>query len=209
MQSAPKKKALKQAPRQGETQLQRIRLDTYAGMAFSNLIAYFIILTVAVTLKANGKTDIDSAAQAAEALRPIAGQFAFLLFSLGIIGTGLLALPVLAGSAAYAMGEAFNWPVGLGHKARKAKAFYAVIALTTLVGLLLNFIRINPIQALVWSAIINGITAAPIMGLMMFMASSRKVMGKFVLPSYLKIFGWLATLIMALAALGMLWPSAK
>jgi NRAMP (natural resistance-associated macrophage protein)-like metal ion transporter len=209
MQSDPKKKALKQAPRQGETQLQRIRLDTYTGMAFSNLIAYFIILTVAVTLKANGKTGIDSAAQAAEALRPIAGQFAFLLFSLGIIGTGLLALPVLAGSAAYAMGEAFNWPVGLGHKARKAKAFYAVIGLATLVGLLLNFVGINPIQALVWSAIINGITAAPIMGLMMFMASSRKVMGKFVLPSYLKIFGWLATLIMALAALGMLWPSAK
>ena len=209
MQSVPKEKALKQTPRQGEAHLQRIRLDTYAGMAFSNLIAYFIILTVAVTLNANGKTDIDSAEQAAEALRPIAGQFAFLLFSLGIIGTGLLALPVLGGSAAYALGEAFDWPVGLERKATKAKVFYTVIGLATLIGLLLNFIGINPIQALVWSAIINGVTAAPIMGLMMFMASSRKVMGQFVLPSYLKIFGWLATLIMAFAALGMLWPSAK
>ena len=209
MHSAPKKKALKEAPRQGDANLQRIRLDTYTGMAFSNLIGYFIILTVAVTLKANGKTDIDSAQQAAEALRPIAGQFAFLLFSLGIIGTGLLALPVLAGSAAYALGEARNWPIGLGRKAAKAKAFYAVIGLATLIGLLLNFIGINPIHALVWSAIVNGVTAAPIMGLMMFMASSRKVMGQFVLPNYLKILGWLSTVIMALAALGMLWPSAK
>jgi NRAMP (natural resistance-associated macrophage protein)-like metal ion transporter len=209
MRSAPTKKALKEAPRQGEANLRRIRLDTYTGMAFSNLIGYFIILTVAVTLKANGKTDIDSAQQAAEALRPIAGQFAFLLFSLGIIGTGLLALPVLAGSAAYALGEARNWPIGLGRRATKAKAFYAVIALATLIGLLLNFTGINPIRALVWSAMVNGITAAPIMALMMFMASSRKVMGEFILPTYLKILGWVSTVIMALAALGMLWPSAK
>ncbi|HYZ75086.1 MAG TPA: divalent metal cation transporter [Chthoniobacterales bacterium] len=202
MRSASKKKALKEAPRQGEAPLQRIRLDTYTGMAFSNLIGYFIILTVAVTLNANGKTDIDSAQQAAEALRPIAGQFAFLLFSLGIIGTGLLALPVLAGSAAYALGEACGWPIGLGHRAAKAKAFYSVIGFATLIGLLLNFIGINPIHALVWSAIVNGTTAAPIMGLMMFMASSRKVMGQFVLPNYLKILGWVSTAIIGVRGPG-------
>jgi len=209
MQSPPKKKALKQAPRRGSKHLQRIRVDTYLGMAISNLIAYFIILTVAVTLKAHGKTDIDSAEQAAEALRPIAGPFASLLFSAGIIGTGLLALPVLAGSAAYALGEAFRWPVGLGREATKAKGFYAVLGSATLIGLLLNFVGINPIRALVWSAIINGITAAPVMCFLMLMASARKVMGKFTLPAYLKIFGWGATLVMALAAIGMFWPIGK
>jgi NRAMP (natural resistance-associated macrophage protein)-like metal ion transporter len=209
MQSPPKKKALKQAPRRGSKQLQRIRLDTYLGMAISNLIAYFIILTVAVTLNAHGKTDIDSAEQAAEALRPIAGPFASLLFSAGIIGTGLLALPVLAGSAAYALGEAFRWPVGLGRQTTKAKGFYAVLGSATLIGLLLNFVGINPIRALVWSAIINGITAAPVMCFLMLMASTRKVMGKFTLPVYLKIFGWGATLVMALAAIGIFWPIGK
>jgi NRAMP (natural resistance-associated macrophage protein)-like metal ion transporter len=209
MESAPREKALKRAPRQGPGHLQRIKIDTYLGMAFSNLIAYFIILAVAVTLNANGKTDIDSAAQAAEALRPIAGQFASLLFSLGIVGTGLLALPVLAGSGAYAVGEALGWPVGLQREAKKAKAFYAVLAAATLIGLLLNFTKINPIRALVWSAIINGVTAAPVMCFMMLMASNRKVMGKFALPLYLKVFGWAATVIMALAALGMLWPNGE
>jgi NRAMP (natural resistance-associated macrophage protein)-like metal ion transporter len=202
-------KALKRAPHQAPQQLQRIRWDTYLGMAFSNVIAYFIILTVAVTLNAHGKTDIDSAEQAAEALRPIAGQFASLLFSLGIIGTGLLALPVLAGSGAYAIGEALGWPVGLERKPSKAIGFYIVIALATLIGLLLNFIGINPIRALVWSAIINGLVAAPVMCFMMLMASSSKVMGKFALPAYLKIVGWAGTLIMILAAAGMLWPSTK
>jgi Mn2+/Fe2+ NRAMP family transporter len=202
-------KALKRDPQQAPQQLQRIRWDTYLGMAFSNVIAYFIILTVAVTLNAHGKTDIDSAEQAAEALRPIAGQFASLLFSLGIIGTGLLAVPVLAGSGAYAIGEALGWPVGLERKPSKAKGFYVVIALATLIGLLLNFIGINPIRALVWSAIINGLAAAPVMCFMMVMASSSKVMGKFALPAYLKIVGWAGTLIMILAAAGMLWPNTK
>lgn len=160
-------------------------------------------------LNAHGKTDIDSAEQAAEALRPIAGQFASLLFSLGIVGTGLLALPVLAGSGAYAIGEALGWPVGLERKPSKAIGFYVVIALATLIGLLLNFFGINPIRALVWSAIINGLAAAPVMCFMMLMASSSKVMGKFALPAYLKIVGWAGTLIMILAAAGMLWPSTK
>jgi Mn2+/Fe2+ NRAMP family transporter len=206
MQNAPREKALKETPGRAPGQLHRIKMDTYLGMAFSNLISYFIILTVAVTLNAHGKKDIDTAAQAAEALRPIAGEFASLLFSLGIVGTGLLTLPVLGGSAAYAVGEALRWPVGLERKASEAKAFYAVLAAATLTGLLLNFMKIDPIRALVWAAIINGITAAPVMCFMMLMASNRKVMGKFTLPLYLQILGWAGTVIMALAAVGMLLP---
>jgi NRAMP (natural resistance-associated macrophage protein)-like metal ion transporter len=209
MQTAPREKALKQAPRQAPAQILRIKADTYLGMAISNLIAYSIILVVAATLNSQGKTDIESPAQAAEALRPLAGPFASLLFSAGILGTGLLALPVLAGSAAYAIGEALRWPIGLERKTSEAKAFYAVIALATLIGLLLTFAKVNPIHALVWSAIVNGITAAPVMCFMMLMASNRKVMGKFVLPTYLKILGWMATLIMALAAVGMLVPEGR
>jgi NRAMP (natural resistance-associated macrophage protein)-like metal ion transporter len=209
MESARGEEALKKAPRQAPEQFQRIKIDTYVGMAFSNLIAYFIILTTAVTLHAHGKTDIDTAAQAAEALRPIAGAFASLLFSLGVIGTGLLALPVLGGSAAYAVGEALRWPVGLERKAKEAKAFYAVLALATLVGLALNFTKVDAIKALVWAAIINGVTAAPVMCLMMLLASRRKVMGKFTLPAYLKISGWMAAAIMALAAAGMLLTSGQ
>jgi NRAMP (natural resistance-associated macrophage protein)-like metal ion transporter len=209
MESSLGEEALKKAPRQAPEQFQRIKIDTYVGMAFSNLIAYFIILTTAVTLHAHGKTDIDTAAQAAEALRPIAGAFASLLFSLGVIGTGLLALPVLGGSAAYAVGEALHWPVGLERKAKEAKAFYAVLALATLVGLALNFTKVDAIKALVWAAMINGVTAAPVMCLMMLLASRRKVMGKFTLPAYLKILGWMAAAIMALAAAGMLLTSGQ
>jgi len=206
MQSAPREKALKQTPGRATAHLHRIKIDTYLGMAFSNFIAYFIILTVAVALNAHGKKDIATAAQAAEALRPIAGPFASLLFSLGIIGTGLLALPVLGGSAAYAVGEALRWPVGLERKASEAKAFYAVLAAATLIGLLLNFTKIDPIHALVWAAMINGVIAAPVMCFMMLMASNRKIMGKFTLPLHLQILGWAGTVIMALAALGMLLP---
>jgi Mn2+/Fe2+ NRAMP family transporter len=154
-------------------------------------------------LNAHGKTDIATAAQAAEALRPVAGAFASLLFSLGVVGTGLLAVPVLGASAAYAVGEAFRWPVGLERKAKEAKAFYSFLAIATLIGLALNFAGVDPIRALVWSAMINGVTAAPVMVFMMLMASNQKVMGKLTLPTYLKILGWAATLIMALAAIGM------
>jgi Mn2+/Fe2+ NRAMP family transporter len=209
MESEPKEKPLKKVPQQAPEQLQRIKIDTYVGMAFSNLIAYFIILTAATTLHTHGKTEINSAAEAAEALRPIAGPLAALLFSLGVVGTGLLALPVLGGSAAYALGEAFKWPVGLERKAKEAKAFYSVLAVATLIGLALNFTKLDPIKALVWAAIINGITAAPVMCFTMLLASRRKVMGEFTLPIYLKILGWLATGIMALAAVGMLLTSGK
>jgi Mn2+/Fe2+ NRAMP family transporter len=209
MESEPKEKPLKKALHQAPEQIQRIKIDTYIGMAFSNLIAYFIILTAAATLHTHGKTEINSAAEAAAALKPIAGPFAALLFSLGVIGTGLLALPVLGGSAAYALGEALRWPVGLERKAKEAKAFYSVLAVATLIGLALNFTKIDPIKALVWSAIINGVTAAPVMCFTMLLASQRKVMGKLILPFYLKILGWLATAIMALAAVGMLLTSGK
>jgi NRAMP (natural resistance-associated macrophage protein)-like metal ion transporter len=209
MKSAPGEEALKKAPQQAPEQFQRIKIDTYFGMAISNLIAYFIILTTAVTLHAHGKTNIDTAAQAAEALRPIAGVFASLLFSLGVIGTGLLALPVLGGSAAYAVGEALCWPVGLERKAIQAKAFYGVLAAATLIGLALNFTKVDPIKALVWAAIVNGITAAPVMCFMMLLASKRTVMGKLSLPAYLKILGWAATAIMAIAAVGMFLTSGK
>jgi NRAMP (natural resistance-associated macrophage protein)-like metal ion transporter len=209
MESEPKEKPLKKVPQQAPEQFQRIKIDTYIGMAFSNLIAYFIILTAAATLHTHGKTDIHSAAEAAEALRPIAGPFGALLFSLGVIGTGLLALPVLGGSAAYAVGEALKWPVGLERKAKEAKAFYSVLAVATLIGLTLNFTKLDPIKALVWAAIINGLTAAPVMCFMMLLASRRNVMGKLTLPFYLKILGWLATAIMAVAAAGMFFTSEK
>jgi len=209
MESEPKEDPLKKVPLQAPEQFKRIKIDTYIGMAFSNLIAYFIILTAAATLHTHGKTDINSAAEAAEALRPIAGPFAALLFSLGIVGTGLLALPVLGGSAAYGVGEAFKWPVGLERKAKEAKAFYSVLAVATLIGLAINFTKLDPIKALVWAAIINGITAAPVMCFMMLLASRRKVMGKLTLPLYLKTLGWLGTAIMALAAAGMLLTSGR
>jgi len=207
METAPGEEALKKAPHQAPEQLRRIKIDTYVGMAFSNIIAYFIILTTAVTLHAHGKTDINTAAQAADALRPIAGVFASLLFSLGVIGTGLLALPVLGGSGAYAVGEALRWPVGLERKAKEAKAFYAVLALSTLVGLALNFTKVDPIKALVWAAIINGITATPVMCFTMLLASKRKVMGKLTLPAYLKILGWVGAGIMVFAGVGMVLTS--
>jgi Mn2+/Fe2+ NRAMP family transporter len=191
------------APRQAPSQLHRIRVDTYTGMAFSNLVAFFIILTAATTLNAHGILNIQTSTQAAEALKPIAGKFAFLLFALGIIGTGLLALPVLAGSAAYAVGEALQWPVGLNREPLQAKGFYAIIAASTIGGLALNFLHINPIRALFWSAVVNGMVAVPIMILMMIMARNKKVMGKFTIGKREMILGWAATAAMTAAAIAL------
>ena len=196
-------KPLKIAPEQAPEQLQRIKLDTWIGMAVSNLVAFFIILTAAVTLHAHGKTHIDTAAQAAEALRPIAGKFAFLLFSVGVIGTGLLALPVLAGSAAYAVGELFHWPAGLERKPLRAKRFYGVIAVAMLLGLGSDFLGLDPILALFWSAVLNGVVAVPLMVLLMIMSNNRKIMGGFTLRPWLIIAGWLATGVMSAAAIGL------
>ncbi len=183
--------------------LRRIRWDTYIGMGFSNLVAFFIILSAAATLNRAGVTDIQTSAQAAEALRPLAGDFAFLLFSLGIIGTGMLAVPVLAGSAAYAVVECFDWDSGLDKKLHEAKEFYAIIALATVGGVLLNFTPVDPIKALFWSAVINGVIALPIMVVMMLLGSNVQVMGRFVIGKRLRWLGWLATLIMAIAVVAM------
>ncbi len=176
-------------------------IDTWVGMGISNLISLFIIIATAATLHAHGVTDIQSSAQAAEALRPIAGVFTFFLFALGIIGTGLLAIPVLAGSAAYAVCETFNWVEGLDHKLKDARAFYGVIAAATLIGLALNFVGVDPIKALYWSAVLNGVLAAPMMAAMLLIATNRKIMAEFVLPWPMKVGGAFAALVMAVASI--------
>jgi Mn2+/Fe2+ NRAMP family transporter len=199
----PAAEPLLTAPAQAPRQLARIKLDTIVGMAVSNLVALFIMLTTAATLNAHGVTDIETSADAAKALRPIAGEFAFAVFALGIVGTGLLAVPVLAGSAAYALGEAFKWRVGLAERPGRAAAFYWAIAAAVLVGALLNFSPLDPIKALFWSAVLNGVAAVPIMAIIMLMASQRKVMGEFAVKSWLKALGWIATAVMTAAAVGM------
>ena len=196
-------KPLKQAPRQAPVQFQRIRFDTYLGMAFSNIVAFFIILTTAATLHAHGIHDIQTADQAALALEPLAGHFAFLLFAVGIIGTGLLAVPVLAGSAAYGLSEALHWTASLEKKPKQARKFYATIGTATFIGLALNFVHLDPIKALFWAAVLNGVVAAPVMAIMMLLGSNSRVMGNFTLPSYLRITGWLATFVMLLASVAM------
>lgn len=196
-------KPLRRAPHQAAAEFRRIRIDTLVGMGLSNAVALFVILTAAATLRAHGVTDIQTSSQAAEALRPIAGPFAFFVFALGIIGTGLLALPVLAGSSAYALGETFGWHVGLARRPRRARAFYAAIAVATFLGVLLNMSPIDPIKALFWSAVINGVVAVPVMALMMHLSSHKAAMGEFKLHLGLKIVGWAATAVMALAAIGL------
>jgi NRAMP (natural resistance-associated macrophage protein)-like metal ion transporter len=195
-------KPLKRSPSQAQEQLGRIRIDTYLGMALSNVVAFFIILTAAATLHAHGIREISTSAQAAKALEPLAGRFAFLLFVCGIVGTGLLAIPVLAASACYGIGEACRWKTSLERKPGEAVRFYAAIAIATLIGLSLNFMHIDPVKALFWAAILNGIVAAPLMAVIMVMASSRKVMGKLIIPTYLKGMGWFATAVMLCACIG-------
>ena len=197
-------KPLARAPSQAKPEFARIRMDTYLGMGLSNMVGLFIIITTAATLHAHGVTNIQTSSQAALALKPIAGPTTFVVFALGVVGTGLLAVPVLAGSAAYAAGEAFGWHVGLARKLKRAPMFYAAIAIATVVGGALNFTPIDPIKALFWSAVINGVVAVPIMALMMMMAARAQVMGRFTLTRGLKIVGWAATLVMAVAAVGMI-----
>jgi NRAMP (natural resistance-associated macrophage protein)-like metal ion transporter len=184
-------------------ELRRITIDTFAGMTISNLIAFFIILTTAVTLYQAGQTDIQTSAQAAQALRPFAGPFAFLLFSLGIVGTGFLAMPVLAGSAAYAMAEAFGLPKGLEKKPAEAKTFYGVIVAVMAISTAVVFLPIDPIKMLFWSAVINGVISVPIMGAMMVLARRHRQMGAYVANPWQGFFGWAATLAMALAVTAM------
>jgi NRAMP (natural resistance-associated macrophage protein)-like metal ion transporter len=205
----PMRKALIRAPKQGPGAFERIRLDTYVGMAFSNLVALAIMVTTAATLHANGITDVATSSQAAQALKPVAGELAFGIFTLGIVGTGLLAVPVLAGSAAYALGEARQWPSGLARRPNQAKAFYATILASTLLGMAVGLSPLDPIKALFWSAVINGLVAVPVMVMVMLLTSNKKIMGKFAIRGALRAFGWVATAVMAAAALGLLLTFAR
>jgi NRAMP (natural resistance-associated macrophage protein)-like metal ion transporter len=195
--------ALPHTPEEGRRQLRRIRIDTYVGMGFSNLIAFFIILSAAATLHLAGITDIQSASQAAEALRPLGSHGAFIMFTLGIVGTGMLAVPVLAGSAAYAVAESFDWQSGMDLKLHQAQGFYGIIGVATLGGVALNFTHLDPMRALVWSAQLNGIIAVPIMAVMMLLASRSDVMGTFVIRPRLRRLGWAATAVMAVTVAAM------
>ena len=203
----PSRQPLLEQPRQASRALTRIRLDTLIGMAFSNLVGLAILVTSAVTLKERGLGGIETAAQAAVALRPVAGNFAFILFALGVIGTGLLSVPVLAGSAGYALGEARCWPVGFSRAPMRAKAFYASIAVATLLGALANLLRINPMKALVWAAVLNGIVSVPVMAMVMLLGARADIMGKFRISMRLKLTGWAATALMAGASAFFLYSS--
>ncbi len=190
-------------PEQASRELNRIGWETWVGMGISNLVAFFIILTTAVTLNASGHTDIQTSEQAAAALKPIAGDWAFLLFSLGIVGTGLLAVPVLAGSAAYAVGEVRGWRTGLERKPAEAKAFYAIIALAILLGIAVDLSPLDPIKALIWSAVLNGVITVPIMVALMIVASHREQMGVFVATRGQRVGGWLTVAMMTAASVAM------
>jgi NRAMP (natural resistance-associated macrophage protein)-like metal ion transporter len=199
----PNAEPLETAPGQAPAAFRRIRIDTYVGMALSNTVAIFIVIATAATLHAHGVTNIQTSAQAAEALKPIAGPLVFVVFALGIVGTGLLAVPVLAGSAAYALGETFGWKIGLDRKLGAAPGFYAAIAAATLIGALINFSGLDPIKALFWSAVINGVVATPVMVMTMLLANRKSAMGDFTLPPILRGVGWLSTAVMAVASVGM------
>ena len=199
----PRREPLLRAPEQAPAALRRIRLDTAIGMGVAVLVGLAIVVTTAATLHAEGATAIASSAQAAEALRPVAGPFAFALFALGIIGTGLLALPVLAGPAAYAIGEAFRWPVGLSRGPLEAKAFYGTLAAATAAGVAFNLAGVDPIRALYWSAVVNGVTAAPLLALAVLVASRRDIMGDFAIGPVLRIAGWATVALLAASAAAM------
>ncbi len=199
----PRQQALTNSPQQAPIQFARIKIDTLLGMAYSNSVAFFIILTTGLVLNAHGVTDIQTAEQAAIALRPLAGPLAFFLFTIGIVGTGLLAIPVLAGSAAYAIGEALDLPIGLERKAAEAKGFYSILSVAVCFGMGMTFLDINPVKALFWTAVINGVVAVPVIVVMMFVSTNPKVMGKFPIGRRLRIMGWLTATIMLFAVMGM------
>jgi NRAMP (natural resistance-associated macrophage protein)-like metal ion transporter len=201
--ATPGDEPLKEAPEQARSNLRRIKIDTSIGMIFSNLIAFCIMLTTAVTLHAAGITDIQTTAQAAEALRPLAGEFAFFLFAAGIIGTGLLAVPILAGSAAYAVAEGLRWPIGLGLSLAEARGFYFILTVATLLGVAIDLSGVDSIKMLLWAAVVNGVIAVPIMAVMMLLAVKPAVMGPFVITGRLRALGWVSTAVMAAAVVTM------
>ncbi len=199
----PHAAALREHPAYVVEHLARIKLDTYVGMGFSNVVALCIVIATAATLNQHGVVRIDTAAQAAEALRPVAGPFAFALFALGIIGTGLLAVPVLAGSAAYAVSEVFGWRAGLSHGFHEARGFYGIIVAATGIGTVMSIYELDPMKALVWSAIVNGVISVPIMVAMMWVGQSPRLMGRLVMTRRHRLLGWAATGVMALAVVAM------
>jgi Mn2+/Fe2+ NRAMP family transporter len=206
----PGERPLNKKPSQAFEQFRRIAIDTRVGMGFSNLVAFFIILTTAVTLHASGGgKGIQTSADAAKALQPLAGNLAFLLFALGVIGTGLLAVPVLAGSAAYAVAETFRWRASLESKLHEAPKFYIVLAAATIIGISLNFLGMDAIRALFWSAVINGVVAVPLMVMLMVMSANSTIIGKFPLPGYLHMIGWGATVAMFLASLAFILSGVR
>jgi len=188
-------------------ELRRIKWDTWSGMFYSDITAFFIILATAVTLHAAGITDITTAAQAASALKPLAGPFAFLLFTLGLLGVGMIGVPVLAGSGAYALAEAMGWKEGLERTTKDARGFYAVIAVSVLLGLLIQYSPISPMKALFWSAVINGVVAVPLLAVIILLVSKKSVMGPFTAGRTLVVLGWIATAVMGAAVCGMFIPS--
>jgi Mn2+/Fe2+ NRAMP family transporter len=198
--------ALVRDKRVAARELRRIRWDTWSGMFYSDITAYFIILATAVTLHVAGIKDIETAAQAASALRPLAGRFAYMLFALGILGVGLIGVPVLAGSAAYALSEAMGWKSGLERKAGDARGFYGVIAVSLLAGLVIQYSPLNPMRALFWSAVINGVVAVPLMVVIILLASKKSVMGRFTATRSIVCLGWIATAVMGAAAVAMFMP---
>lgn len=199
IQARPHAAELRLVPAYAQEHLYRIKQDTCIGMSFSNVIALCIMLATAVTLNLHGVTNIQTSGQAAEALRPVAGEFAFVVFALGIVGTGLLAVPVLAGSAAYAVSEVFDWRASLANGFHEARGFYTIIIAATGVGALMSLFELDPIKALVWSAVVNGVISVPIMVVMMWIGQSRRVMGDLTMSRRHRVFGWLATGVMALA----------
>lgn len=186
-----------------DVEIKKEKIDTIVGMLFCNVVFYFVIVSAGATLHVTGQTDIQTATEAAQALRPLAGDFATVLFGIGLIGAGLLAIPVLTGSAAYAVSETFGWPSGLDEKPRHAKKFYGVIAASTLIGVLIDFAGINPISALFWTAVINGVVAPPLLVVVMLVANNKRVMGPRTNGLFTNIVGWLAALIMFAAAIAM------
>jgi Mn2+/Fe2+ NRAMP family transporter len=203
MLAPPRAKPLLRDPRAAPKELRRVRWGTWMGMLYSNTTAYFIILATAVTLHMAGIKDVSTAADAAKALQPVAGTYAYLLFAVGIIGTGLMGVPVLAASGAYALSETLGWRWGLEHKPRQARGFYGVITVSVLIGFLLQFSPISPMKALFWSAVINGVVAVPLMAVVIILASRKSVMGEFTAARWVTALGWAAAVVMAAAAVCM------
>ena len=206
MLTPPRAKPLLEDPRAAPQELQRVRWGTWMGMFYSTITAYFIILATTVTLHMTGIRDISTAAQAANALRPVAGVYAYLLFAVGIVGAGLMGVPVLAASGAYALSETLGWKWGLERKPSEARGFYSVITISVLAGLVIQYTPIPPMKALFWSAVINGIVAVPLMAVIVILASRKSVMGKFTAQRWVTAIGWIATAVMGAATVWMFIP---